>query len=135
MDNVKVYYEIWQMMCCGVPFVVGDEVEWSVRLNKNHSEGIESIIDFFEDHHYHNGDDILRLRGKVDRILLEYSDGNSRKTLSRNDGQECRYISRQNEKLLYKDIECADGEHELPEDYEEWAYVITLSNVIVSKQQ
>lgn len=131
MDNVKVYYETWQMMCCGTPFSVGDEIEWTVHLNKNHSDDIDAAFDFYFDNHYHSPEGILKLRGKVDRIVLEYSDGSSRKTFPRNDGSMGRHISRQNEKLLYKEINIADDEYELPEGYEDWGYVVTLSDVVV----
>ena len=70
MDNVKVYYDIWQMMCCGAPFVVGDEVEWSGSLNKCGSTQGNQRIDFFVNTHYHSTDGILKIRGMVERILF-----------------------------------------------------------------
>ena len=70
MDNVKVYYENWQMMCCGDPFAVGDEVEWTVHLSTRRSGQEKLHVDFYEDHYYHSADGILKLRGKVERILL-----------------------------------------------------------------
>ena len=30
MSFCKVYYEKWQMECCGTPFAVGDTVDWLV---------------------------------------------------------------------------------------------------------
>lgn len=32
MRDCTVFYECWQMQCCGVPFSVGDVVKWLVRL-------------------------------------------------------------------------------------------------------
>ena len=29
--DYKVYYEMWQMECCGEPFSVGDTVKWLVQ--------------------------------------------------------------------------------------------------------
>ncbi|WP_225827868.1 DUF6578 domain-containing protein [Streptomyces naphthomycinicus] len=28
MTRIRVFYEHWQMECCGTPFAVGDEVRW-----------------------------------------------------------------------------------------------------------
>ena len=133
MDNVKVYYDIWQMMCCGAPFVVGDEVEWSGSLNKCGSTQGNQRIDFFVNTHYHSTDGILKILGKVERILFEYSDGSSTEILTREDGKECRFTSHQKEKLLYKEICYADGYEELPEDYSGWGYLVTLSNVVLRR--
>ncbi|MFG2962262.1 DUF6578 domain-containing protein [Streptomyces sp. NPDC048288] len=30
MPLLKVFYEDWQMECCGTPFAVGDEVSWAL---------------------------------------------------------------------------------------------------------
>lgn len=133
MDNVKVYYDVWQMMCCGDPFTVGEEVEWSVFMRKRRSDQEDLRIDFFVDRHYHSTDGMLKLRGKVERILLEYSDGSSTEILTRENGKECKFTSHQKEKLLYKEISYADGydENELPDGYSAWGYLVTLSNVVV----
>ncbi|SBT93621.1 hypothetical protein GA0115233_106740 [Streptomyces sp. DI166] len=32
MGKWKVFYEDWQMECCGTPFAVGDEVSWPLLL-------------------------------------------------------------------------------------------------------
>ncbi|MEV6291020.1 DUF6578 domain-containing protein [Streptomyces sp. NPDC051896] len=30
MPRMRVFYEDWQMECCGTPFAVGDEVSWKL---------------------------------------------------------------------------------------------------------
>ncbi|MEV0220523.1 DUF6578 domain-containing protein [Streptomyces sp. NPDC050704] len=32
MGSWQVFYESWQMECCGTPFSVGDEVTWPLRF-------------------------------------------------------------------------------------------------------
>ncbi|MGJ5751064.1 hypothetical protein FB563_4623 [Streptomyces puniciscabiei] len=38
MPRKRVFYEDWQMECCGTPFAVGDEVAW--RLVAHDAEGV-----------------------------------------------------------------------------------------------
>lgn len=28
--NCRVFYECWQMQCCGIPFKIGDTIKWTV---------------------------------------------------------------------------------------------------------
>ena len=44
MDNVVVYYQAWQMQCCGEPFVKGDIVTWEVFIATDSLEDGNPII-------------------------------------------------------------------------------------------
>ena len=73
MDNVVVYYESWQMQCCGEPFGVGDTVSWRVALGSEHRSETSWKYDFIEDHHCLCDDSKYRITGRVERIAMEFS--------------------------------------------------------------
>lgn len=71
--NTKVFYELWQMECCGKPFKIGDPVEWYVisadRLVRPFDiEGLE----YFYDAHFDDWDGIYMLKGVVSNISVYY---------------------------------------------------------------
>ena len=68
--NTKVFYESWQMECCGKPFKIGDPVEWYVvsadRLTGTFDiDGLEYAYDAQLDLDY-------TFRGKKPLIHLMY---------------------------------------------------------------
>ena len=71
--NTKVFYELWQMECCGKPFKIGDPVEWYVisadRLVRPFDiDGLE----YFYDAHVDDWDGIYMLKGVVSNISVYY---------------------------------------------------------------
>ena len=71
--NAKVFYELWQMECCGKPFKIGDPVEWYVisadRLVRPFDiDGLE----YFYDAHFDDWDGIYMLKGVVSNISVYY---------------------------------------------------------------
>lgn len=71
--NTKVFYELWQMECCGKPFKIGDPVEWYVisadRLVRPFDiDGLE----YFYDAHFDDWDGIYMLNGVVSNISVYY---------------------------------------------------------------
>lgn len=66
--DCTVLYEGWQMQCCGTPFSIGDEIEWTVFAFNRTVVGIDSQIDYIYDAHYETKDGLYILRGTVDRI-------------------------------------------------------------------
>ena len=71
--STKVFYELWQMECCGKPFRIGDSVEWYVitvdRLIRPFDiKGLE----YFYDEHFDDWDDIYTLKGVVSGISVYY---------------------------------------------------------------
>ena len=73
--NTKVFYELWQMECCGKPFKIGDPVEWYVisadRLVRPFDiDGLE----YFYDAHFDDWDGIYMLKGVVSNISVYYDE-------------------------------------------------------------
>ena len=71
--NTKVFYELWQMECCGKPFKICDPVEWYVisadRLVRPFDiDGLE----YFYDAHFDDWDGIYMLKGVVSNISVYY---------------------------------------------------------------
>lgn len=66
--DCTVLYEGWQMQCCGNPFSIGDEIEWTVFVFNRTVVGIDSKIDYIYDAHYETENGLYILQGTVDRI-------------------------------------------------------------------
>ena len=49
--NCKVYYEDWQLQCCGDPFSVGDDIEQTAIAKHYKLPKHDVDIDFMEEHH------------------------------------------------------------------------------------
>jgi hypothetical protein len=67
----SVYYEGWQMECCGTPFAVGDEVDWPVEA-PDPAEPAPAELSY----QGHSDPEPAHLRGVVRRIQvfsLEFS--------------------------------------------------------------
>lgn len=45
------FYECWQMQCCGRPFSVGDDVEWTAIVMHRKHPKLNIFIDFEEEYH------------------------------------------------------------------------------------
>lgn len=123
MDECVIYYEFWQIQCCGDPFSVGDKVEWtcvSPSLTKN-AHGI--ILDFDEEHH---GFATHSITGTVTKIIAERSEFPK--------GQ--REVWYERAKVIQKELQHADGwESELKDDDSTertfWGYIVILKDVVV----
>ena len=53
LDTCNIYYEAWQIQCCGKPFKIGDRVRWSCIQTQGEDYTCGHKIDFYEEHHYH----------------------------------------------------------------------------------
>lgn len=52
MTRMRVFYEHWQMECCGTPFAVGDEVAWRlVAVNARAPQGEYHGAGAWVEHH------------------------------------------------------------------------------------
>ena len=65
---MNIYYEAWQIQCCGKPFKIGDRVRWSCVLPKEEKYACGHKIDFYEEHH---GDETHSIVGTITGILAE----------------------------------------------------------------
>ena len=71
--NTKVYYELWQMECCGKPFKIGDPVEWYVFSADRliHSFDVDGL-EYAYDAHFDEWEGIYTLKGVVRSISIYY---------------------------------------------------------------
>ena len=73
MPLLKVFYEDWQMECCGTPFAVGDEVSWKLvaygarARRENAGYGAEAWVE------NHGGPD-LPTTGRVHAVALVHEE-------------------------------------------------------------
>ncbi|MET9085815.1 DUF6578 domain-containing protein [Streptomyces sp. NPDC004237] len=73
MPLLKVFYEDWQMECCGTPFGVGDEVNWKLvaygarTLRESAGYGAEAWVE------NHGGPD-LPTTGRVQALSLVHEE-------------------------------------------------------------
>ncbi len=70
---MKVFYELWQMECCGTPFKVGDPVEWhafsaDILIRPFDIDGLEYVYDA----HFDDWEGIFTLKGVVSGISVYY---------------------------------------------------------------
>lgn len=71
LDECTLYYESWQIQCCGDPFSVGDKVKWTCIIPENYKNAHGTIIDFEEEHH---GFATHAIEGIVTKIIAERSE-------------------------------------------------------------
>ena len=45
-----IFYESWQMQCCGTEFKIGDVIEWIVCTSENFTPANINIDYFYEAH-------------------------------------------------------------------------------------
>lgn len=117
-----IFYEDWQIQCCGSPFKIGETVQWTGDTADSNIK--EFHIDFIEDHHMHGS---LKIEGIVKRILAVTSEEEPHK----------KKYSFSEADFLFHDIDEADGYESLQEDTEKihyifWGYIVTLEDAKVS---
>lgn len=73
--DCKVFYESWQMDCCGEPFSIGDTVNWTVgkyeKLGPCNTVNLGTIDYYYENHLFDRGP-YYELEGKVIGIKILY---------------------------------------------------------------
>ena len=123
-DNCKIYYESWQIQCCGEPFSVGDIVEWTCIKSKGKSNHHEIPVDFIEDHHAEGN---LTIVGTITKITAERSET----------PHDNKPISYDEVELIREELQHADGwESDFDSDEETqrffWGYIVELKDVTVN---
>lgn len=71
MNKCTIFYQSWQMQCCGTPFSVGDKVKWDCVVPENDVRKDGFVLDFYEEHHL---TPTHTVSGTVKRIIAEYSE-------------------------------------------------------------
>ncbi len=123
-DECVLYYEAWQLQCCGDPFAVGDIVNWTCVIPSDVGNAHGIIIDFEEEHH---GSATHSIKGRVTKIVAERSEFPKGK----------REIHYHKAKTIQEEILKADGyEKNLPNDETTdrtfWGYIVTLKDAVVA---
>lgn len=124
--NTKVFYDLWQMECCGIPFKVGDSVSWLVTINENTSFKIDGVEYFYDAH----DDDVelFILKGIVKDINIFYE----KFELVNRDGRNM-YVPVDGTSLLVN-TDSSLIEEENREKLKASGYVVELSDVEVTKK-
>lgn len=123
MDSCTLYYESWQIQCCGDPFAVGDKVEWTCIMPKDYKNAHGTIIDFEEEHH---GFATHSIEGVVTKIIAERSEFPKGK----------REVWYNKAETIKEELQHADGweSDKRNDDTTErtfWGYIVELKDVTV----
>lgn len=126
-DTCNIYYESWQIQCCGDPFKVGDVIHWTCKPVTEPRECNGMQILFNEEHHDRETHEIT---GVVVDIWAE-------NTCVPKDPSVKSYDYKVLPKTLTLLVE-ADGFESVRKDTEDWhyifwGYVVTLKDVRVTK--
>lgn len=124
MDKCIIFYQSWQMQCCGTPFSVGDKVKWGCVVPENAVRKDGSVLDFEEEHHEKHTHTVT---GIVKRIIAEYSE------YPRDFGP----MIYEDSEVIQEETQYADGWNFEKDDTDTrrafWGYVVELEDVIVSR--
>lgn len=122
-DECRIYYESWQIQCCGDPFAINDKVDWTCAMPKEYKNAHGIIIDFEEDHH---GFATHSISGTVTQIIAERSEFPKGK----------RVVCYPQAEIIQEEVYKANGyEKEISSDEETdrtfWGYIVTLKDAVV----
>lgn len=129
MEKCTIYYESWQLQCCGEPFAIGDYVDWDcVQSEYKNPHGIP--IDFVENHH---GFATYSITGNVTKIIAERSESPKERCKATNGKRIIRYSEIM---PIYEELQNADGwESEFEDDATTyrtfWGYIVELKDVVI----
>lgn len=123
MPECMIYYESWQIQCCGDPFAVGDTVNWTCVASSGYKNAHGILIDFEEDHH---GFATHAITGQVDKIIAERSEFEKGKKVVWYDKATC----------IHEELTSANGWESRFTDTEDkghtfWGYIVRLKDVTV----
>lgn len=73
MNKCIVFYETWQMECCGTDFLIGDTIKWLVyKCNHLNTPVDVGKVEYCYEAHDSNWEKIFVLEGKVEKIQILY---------------------------------------------------------------
>ncbi len=129
IPEAVVYYESWQMDCCGMPFEVGGPIEFTVgkahcTITHEKLPDLPHRTDFiYEGHGNWRGGQQYCLQGIVKRIFIEYC------TFRK--GKGFRYAN----KPFY--VESDKAHRFMPDigDAEYQGFIIVVSDAVISKEE
>lgn len=122
-DDCTIYYESWQIQCCGESFCVGDKIEWTCHMPYEFKNAHGIPLDFEEDHH---DSATHTITGTVTKIIAERSEFPKGK----------RVVWYEKAKTIQEMLSSADGHESKRSDNDEfeytfWGYIVTLKDVTV----
>ena len=123
LDWCTIYYESWQIQCCGEPFSVGEKIEWTCCMPQDTKNAHGIIIDFEEEHH---GFPTHTITGTVTKIIAERSEF----------PKGLREVWYEKADIIREELQNADGwESQLSNDDTTdrtfWGYIVELRDIIV----
>lgn len=123
MNHCVIYYEQWQLQCCGNPFSVGDTVQWTCLMPQEYKNAHGIILDFEEEHHGFATHSIV---GTVAKIIAERSEFPKGK----------RVVWYHKAQTIQEEIPCADGWESDKKDDETtertfWGYIVELKDAVI----
>ena len=72
-NRYRVFYECWQMECCGIPFSVGDSVKWTVCRSLGMNTSVkEADIEYCYEAHSETVSGLLFMEGIVETLDILY---------------------------------------------------------------
>lgn len=120
-----VFYDLWQMECCGIPFKNGDSVTWFVSANEDSKIKIDGLK-YFYDAHNDDIEDIFILKGIIKDIDIYYE----KYELVNRDGRNI-YVPVDNTfKLVKTNSSLVKDENK--GEFKASGYIVKLSNVNVT---
>lgn len=121
----NIFYESWQIQCCGKPFKIGDRVRWSCVLPADKEQTISSHkIDYNEEHH---GNETHSIIGSIIDIL----------SVIQKDSPNKKSYEFDPSKLMLTNLVAADGYESEKKATDEnyyifWGYIVTMKDVEIS---
>ena len=124
MNSCTIYYESWQMQCCGTPFSVGDKVEWTCVVPENPMKVQGLVLDFEEEHHLPTTHSV---KGIVRKIIAEYTDHPTEKS----------EVDYDDSNIIREETQYADGwnfekNENTPINRTFWGYIVELEDVTIN---
>ena len=122
-----VFYESWQMECCGTPFSMGDIIKWIVCKADGLNTPIDvGIIDYCYEAHSSEWSNLLVLSGKVDKIETLYQ-----KFVPSQDNP--RLLVPMDGKMI--DVDMAKGFDKKIEEMEASGYIVSIGEYTIRQAE
>ena len=143
MQKCVVFIEDWQIQCCGDPFKIGDNIEWTVwKWKKGFEESLDGVDFVYENHGSAQSEALFTLRATVSKIKARYYKEELCPDQETPDEQEELYPEQESpdERMFYRvyaktvDVTEADGRDKDIDNMRFGSYVVTLLDCVVEAE-